>query len=80
MSANTPPQCPNCKCDLTEANQRLPYDLCDECYIDLFGDDDEADETEFGVECSACGGTGKALDNGTNMGECDECNGTGVIV
>lgn len=29
--------------------------------------------------CPACGGDGKALDNGTNFGECDECDGTGQL-
>jgi len=29
--------------------------------------------------CVACGGTGEAPDNGTNMGECGECSGSGVM-
>ena len=31
------------------------------------------------VMCVACGGTGEAPDNGTNMGECDECCGSGLM-
>lgn len=31
------------------------------------------------VYCCACGGTGDAPDNGTNMGECDECCGYGLM-
>lgn len=36
-------------------------------------------ETVEDVMCPACGGTGEAPDNGTNMGECDECCGSGVL-
>lgn len=45
----------------------------DECTLeDYYGEDEPS-------YCVACGGTGEAPDNGTNMGECDECCGTGVM-
>jgi DnaJ-class molecular chaperone len=50
----------------------------DEDFPDLWDDD------EFGLDyldeepCPECGGTGEVPDDGTNQGECEYCDGTGV--
>lgn len=46
---------------------------CQECQwaTDNIDPDEEHDDEGY---CPACGGTGEVPDNGTNMGECDECN------
>ena len=31
------------------------------------------------TECPICGGLGDVPDDGTNYGECDYCNGTGLV-
>ena len=52
--------------------------LCEECYAEEWQNDCD-DEADIDHACEQCYGTGKAPDNGTNMGECEECNGTGVV-
>ena len=42
-------------------------------------EDRERDRDDFDDDCPSCGGTGEAPDNGTNLGQCDDCNGTGMI-
>lgn len=53
-----------------------PCPVCREEVEDEFGEPDDDHDASI---CPACGGTGDALDNGTNMGECDECDGTGQL-
>ena len=52
--------------------------MLDEDY-DFTDDDFEPDcDDEIEQTCPECGGTGNVPDNGTNMGECETCCGTGV--
>ena len=57
--------------------------VCWKCREDILGwGQDQYDGPTEEVEdvmCPACGGTGEAPDNGTNMGECDECCGSGLM-
>lgn len=48
-----------------------PDERDEEDYADYHGADDEI--------CPTCYGSGTAPDNGTNFGECEDCEGTGVI-
>lgn len=55
-----------------------PCPVCREEIEDEIGEYDSSLDEEDN-ECPECGGTGEAPDNGTNMGECDECCGLGTI-
>lgn len=66
--------CPSfrCECKKDSCNACGQCESCIERSIDFAEGMEE-------VTCPACGGTGDAPDNGTNMGECDECCGTGRL-
>jgi hypothetical protein len=69
--------CIRCKDDMPSHRVNT---LCEECFKEEYRNDyDDGDYDDNGEPCSICGGSGTVPDNGTNMGECEECNGTGVI-
>ena len=68
--------CPKHQFPLDRKGEQCP--ICREEMEDEYGvapDDDDDSQ----VSCPACDGTGDAPDNGTNMGECDKCCGTGIL-
>lgn len=73
----TPNSCSRCNAGMPSHRVN---NLCEECYAEEWdGDyDDECDE-EYEEVCPDCGGARIVPDNGTNMGECETCNGTGVM-
>lgn len=72
-------------CSQCGSDQRSvgPGGVCWKCREDnAAGVHDQYDGPTEDIEdvmCVACGGTGEAPDNGTNMGECDECCGSGLM-